>query len=173
MVVQSITITPPIVVRYVDADSGAAIARLPVTVVWRLDAMHPAGSLPSAVLEVRRLTTDQDGDLRIGFAAMLHAPTFPFGPNYRRASSLPTLYVVDERYAARITANDAYDLKRTAPFSFLTLQRTSIDGATVVLSRESQETGAARDHEHMRHLALGEIHQAERGCLHRWLCQED
>lgn len=168
VVVQSITITPPIVVRYVDADLGVPIASLPVTVVWRLDAGHLAGSLPSTVLKMRRLTTDPDGDVRIGLAVMLHAPNFPFGLNYRRASSLPTLYVVDQRYEARITANDPYDWKRPAPISVLSLQRTSVDGTTVALSSQMQG-----DADVLRSIARSALHRAETTCPRRWLCQED
>jgi hypothetical protein len=42
VIVQSVTITPAIRVRYVDAASSAPITGLPVTAVWRLMAATPA-----------------------------------------------------------------------------------------------------------------------------------
>lgn len=172
--VQSITITPPITVRFVEAESGSPISQLPVTAVWRLDLTHPGGSVPSSVLKVQRLATGPDGAVRVGLALMLHAPNFPFGLNMRRASSLPKLYVVDERYEARLIANDPFDPERPAPFSVLSLQRTSINGSTTALSLELQgDAQVRRNRKHMRSIALSDLHQAEISCGRRWLCQED
>jgi hypothetical protein len=145
-----------------------------VTAVWRLHFSHPGGSVPSSVLKVQRRATGLDGAVRVGLAVMLHAPNFPFGLNMRRASSLPTLYAVDERYEARLIANNPFDPERPAPLSVLSLQRTSIDGSTTALSLESQgDAEVRRNRRDMRSIALSDLHQAETSCRRRWLCQED
>lgn len=173
---QSVTVTLPVTVTYVDDAAGEAIEKLPVVAVWNLHATHVAGSLPSTVLKVSRLHTDQKGQVKLGLAVMIHAPVFPFGLDLRRASSLPAVYVVDERYGARVIADNAYDPQHPSPPSFLSLQLTSIDDATVRISAISatEPTGdARRDGERFRNLLLNDIHSADFLCGQRWLCQED
>lgn len=164
--VQSITITPPATVKFVDAESGTPLPDLPVTAVWNLVATNLAGSLPSTILKVRHLETDRAGEINLGLAVTLHAPTLPFSVNLRQARFLPALYVVDERHEARRIANNPFDRQRPAPISVLSLQRSSINGTTVHLSRESRDVD-------MRFLFLSAIRQAEALCRQRWLCQED
>lgn len=166
--VQSVTITPPVTVRFVDAQSEAPLVRLPVTAVWNLVSTNLAGSLPSTTLKVRQLQTDQAGTIKLGPAVMLHAPTLPFSWNLRQARFLPALYVVDERYRARRIANIAYDPRQPAPLSVLSLQRTSINGTTVPLVRAGES-----DDVDMRFMFLSDIRHADELCRQRWLCQED
>jgi hypothetical protein len=153
--VQSITITPPVTVKFVDAGSRTPVPGLPVTAVWNLIATNPAGSTPSTILKVRHLQSDQAGEINLGLTV-----------NLRESRFLPALYVVDERYGARRIANDPFDRQRPAPISALSLQRSSIDGTTVHLSRESGDID-------MRFLFLSESRRADEFCRQRWLCQED
>lgn len=175
LAIQSITITAPIDLSFVDADSRVPVVGLQMLAVWRLHAATAGGASASSVLKVQRLLTDSRGRVHVNATAMLHAPLVPFGFGVRDARTLPVLYVIDERNEPRQLGHDAFNLRDPPPRSFLSLQRTSIHGDTVLLrsiARATDELGRREIEDHRDALRFN-VDSAYAGCSKRWLCQGD
>jgi hypothetical protein len=165
-IIQSVTFTPGVEVRYVNDVTGAPISKMKVTAVWHLYAGTPAGANKSRVLKVFSVETGPDGNAHIPAALMLHPPVFPFGMNFRQIYALPVLYANDSRYSSDIRMGSSWD---DAPsFSFLTFQKTSVDETTVKLARQSipmnQSDVDARNH------VGAYVDQAYASCRHSAWC---
>jgi hypothetical protein len=165
-IIQSVTFTPAVEVRYVDKESGAPIDGLTVTSVWHLHAITPAGSLNSRVLRVQALKTDADGSVRIPAVVMFHPPAFPFGLDVREIDALPVLYISDQRYPD-IAAGSRWD--NSPSFSLLLFQKTSIDETIVKLT--NVEAHPSRDREDGRNLIAALVRQAYASCGRSTFCR--
>jgi hypothetical protein len=172
LIALAVTVTPSLDVTFVDARSGMPIGGLRVMALWHLHSGSAAGPQEAAVLRIERLTTAEDGSVHLGFAALLHAPVFPLGFGFRDTGALPVLYVVDERYEPRRVGNDRFNISEPPPISFLSLQRSSIDGDTVHVTFMSDVMDPARrrDIEAARSAHRREVDQAVARCRQALFC---
>ena len=168
VLVQCVTVTPSIEVTYVDEQSGAPLVGLPVTAVWQLQTITPAGGLSSRVLKVEDLLADSSGVVRTSTAVLLHPPLFPFSLLMRDVDRLPVLYAAAEAYEPMIAFYDGF--APDAPF--LPFHRADVAGTTQRLARTSsipwdqrRKVRDGRDH------LLSDIFQARAACQRLWMCQ--
>lgn len=165
--IQSITFTPGVRLRYVSVDTGIPIEGLVVVAVWQLRAGNVAGSLGAGVLRVHTTSTDQQGDVRIGAAVMVHAPVFPFSPLYREIRYLPVVLADDERYESNVAASGLRPSPESVPKAVLSYQRAALDGEILRLSRSGNPASA-----YHREMVSQRIQQAYFACRQSWVCRE-
>jgi hypothetical protein len=165
--IQSVTITPAVRLHYVSADSSAPIEALPVVAVWRLRSGNLGGSLDAGVIRIAEARTDEQGDVRIGAAVMLHVPVFPFSPLYRDVEYLPVVFADDGRYEAIIAASGLRPRAGAVATSFLSYQQAALDGEILRL-KQSRNSGDAGHRDRVRQ----EIQQAHFSCRQSRICNE-
>ncbi|HEX7013565.1 MAG TPA: hypothetical protein VF161_12495 [Steroidobacteraceae bacterium] len=174
LVLQSVTITFPIEVQFVDEDSGEPLADLPVTAVWELDAVTLAGSHPTDAIGVREYVTDEQGRLRVEAAFMLHTPILPFDFLMRSPESLPALIVTDERVYPRAFTNDIANERERAPLSVFSFRRSSLDGDILPLRTRAigpdADASSPEQSEFLRKLLLWRVDQARAWCSEHRFC---
>jgi len=174
LILQSVTITFPIEVQFVDEDTGEPLAGLPVTAVWELDAVTLAGSHPTDAIGVREYVTDAQGRVRVEAAFMLHTPILPFDFLMRSPESLPALIVTDERVYPRAFTNDILSERERAPLSVFSFRRTSLDGDVLQLrSRESRPRlgdASPEQAKFLRKLLIWRVDQARAWCSEHRFC---
>ena len=167
IVVQSVTITPSMRLRYLTS-SGVPIEGLTVVSVWQLRVGTLAGSQGSGAIRVLHARTDREGSVQIGAAVMLHPPVFPFGLTYRDIKYLPMVFAEDARYEALITASGLRPQPGRASRSLLSFQQAALDGETL---RMTPSTGGRTDLED-REMVRQQIEQALFACRASWFCRE-
>jgi hypothetical protein len=177
LVLQSVTITFPIEVQFVDEDSGEPLADLPVTAVWELDAVTLAGSHPTDAIGVREYVTDAQGRVRVEAAFMLHTPILPFDFLMRSPESLPALIVTDERVYPRAFTNDIASERERAPLSVFSFRRSSLDGDMLRLptlaSRPPESAQQKRQIGDVRSGLEMDVSHARHWCRKHWFCHDD
>jgi hypothetical protein len=166
-IIQSVTFTPAVEVRYVEDATGAPIDGITVTAVWHLYAATPAGSLNSRVLKVHATKTNTEGTVHVPASLMFHPPVFPFGLNVRDINALPILYLNDRRFLSDAAAGSHWD--DAFSLSMLTLQKTSIDETTVKLV--SSGVQPTRNDEVSEELIDSSVRQARASCRRSRFCQ--
>jgi hypothetical protein len=132
-IIQSVTFTPAVEVRYVEDATGAPIDGMTVTAVWRFYAVGLIDRLPTRVLKVQSVQTNSEGTAYVPPSLMFHPPVFPFSLSSRQIDALPVLFVNEARYRPH-AAVAGYE-QREPSITLLTLQKTSIDETTVRLIR--------------------------------------
>lgn len=177
IIMQSVTITFPIDVQFVEEESGEPLAGLHVTALWLLDSVTLAGSNPADAIRVRDYVTDQQGRIRVERALMLHTPVLPFDLLTRSPDSLPSLIVTDERVYPRAFFNEADRQGEDAPISVFSLQRSSLDEDILRLPTLARRPPANRQQElavkDTRRMLESEVDNARWWCSKHWFCHDD
>lgn len=172
-VVQSVTITPSIHGRILDAQ-GRPLGGVAVAALWEVDAATLEGARADGTVRIAETVSDSKGAFSFGAARIVHAPLMPFSWRLRSDSAMPRLVIVHEQHSLRVATNDIYGLEGPGHSAgFLSIRSSSLENAMVQLSPlpNSRDADAVQQYPHALRMASRDIEHANFQCARSVFCQ--